>query len=54
MSKTDKKRFHVNGIFGLEVEAEDYREAKATALRILRTDGIDGYVLDVEEARTNE
>lgn len=44
------KRFRVSGIFNIEVEAKDTREAKTKARRILRDSGIDGCVIDTEEA----
>lgn len=43
------KRFRVSGLFNLEVEGRDSREAKTKARRILRDSGIDGCVIDVEE-----
>lgn len=36
------KRFRVSGIFSLEVEGEDTREAEMKAGRILKDSGIDG------------
>lgn len=43
------KRYRVNGIFSLEVEGEEVRDAKETVERILRTSGIDGRVVEIEE-----
>jgi len=45
------KRYHVNGIFSLEVEGKDMRDARETAERILVNSGIDGKVIQVEEKR---
>lgn len=45
------KRFRVSGLFSLEVEGKDSREAKTKARRILRDSGIDGCVIDVEEVK---
>lgn len=47
------KRFRVSGIFNLEIEAKDTREAKTKARRILRDSGIDGYVIDAEKRTSN-
>lgn len=44
------KRFRVSGIFNIEVEVKDYREAKTKVRGILRDSGIDGCVIDTEEA----
>lgn len=43
------KRYQVSGIFNLEVDGRDSRQARETAERILRDSGIDGCVIDVEE-----
>ena len=48
------KRFNVNGIFSLEVEGKDMRDARETAERILQCSGIDGKVIQVEEVRCDE
>ncbi len=45
------KRYRVSGLFILDVEAEDSRKASGKAERIMRDSGIDGYVIEVEEAR---
>lgn len=44
------KRYRVSGLFILEVEAEDSRKASGKAERIMRDSGIEGYVIEVEEA----
>ena len=48
------KRYHVNGIFSLEVEGKDMRDARKTAERILRDSGIEGYVVEIQEVKTDE
>lgn len=48
------KRYQVSGIFNLEVDGKDSRQACETAKRILECSGIDGIVIDVEEAKTDE
>lgn len=48
------KRFNVTGLFILEIDAENMRGAREKAERILRDSGIDGKVIQVEEARWNE
>jgi hypothetical protein len=48
------KRYHVSGIFRLEVEGRDNLEAKETAARILRYSGIDGSIIDVCEVNKVE
>ena len=48
------KRYRVSGLIILEVEAENMRGAREKAERILRDSGIDGKVIQVEEARCNE
>ena len=45
------KRFNVTGLFILEVNAKDMRDARETAERILVNSGIDGKVIQVEEKR---
>ncbi len=49
-----EKKYHVTGLLSLEVDAEDMRDARETAERILANSGIDGKVIQVEEARCNE
>ncbi len=48
------KRYHVSGIFRLEVEGRDNLEAKETAARILRCSGIDGIIVEVCEVNKVE
>jgi hypothetical protein len=48
------KRYHVSGIFRLEVEGRDNLEAKETAARILRYSGIDGSIVEVCEVNKVE
>ena len=43
------KRYRVEGIFILEVDAEDDREARGKAERILHTSDIDGYIIEEKE-----
>ncbi|HHV27950.1 MAG TPA: hypothetical protein GXX63_12255 [Tissierellia bacterium] len=45
------KRYEVSGLFSLEVEGEDTREAQAKVRRIFRDLGIECQIIDVEEAR---
>ncbi len=44
-----QKNYEVTGIFMLEVEAYDVRDAKEKAGRILSADGIGHSVVDVRE-----
>jgi phosphoribosylformylglycinamidine (FGAM) synthase PurS component len=46
------KRYRVSGLFVLEVNAKDMRDALETAKRILANSGIEGYVIEVEEVRS--
>ena len=48
------KRYHVSGIFRLEVEGRDNLEAKETAERILRCSGINGSVIKISEVKMDE
>lgn len=48
VSKMDK-RFRVSGIFNIEVEAKDTREAKTKARRILKCSGIEGCAIEAQE-----
>ena len=48
------KRYRVNGLFILEVNAKDMRDAQETAERILANSGIEGYVVEVEEVLTRQ
>ena len=48
------KRYHVSGIFRLDVEGRDNLEAKETAARILRCSGIDGSIVEVCEVNKVE
>lgn len=43
------KRYRVEGIFILEVDAKDGREARGKAERILHTSGIEGYIIEEKE-----
>jgi len=45
------KWYRVSGLFVLEVDAKDMRDAQETAERILVNSGIEGYVIEVEEVR---
>ncbi len=45
------KRYRVSGLFILEVNAKDMRDARETAERILANRGIEGYVVEVEDVR---
>lgn len=45
------KRYRVDGMFSLEVEGEEAREARAKARRIFRDLGIEAYITNVEEVR---
>lgn len=45
------KRYRVNGLFILEVNAKDTRDAQEIAERILADRGIEGYVIEVEDVR---
>lgn len=48
------KRYEVLGLFILEIDAENMRDARETAERILANSGIDGEVIQVEEVTTVE
>lgn len=48
------KRYRVNGLFILEVNAKDMRDAQETAKRILANGGIEGYVVEVEDVRKDK
>lgn len=48
------KRFRVRGLFILEVNAKDTRDAQEIAERILVNSGIEGYVIEVEEVRSGK
>lgn len=48
------KRFRVRGLFILEVNAKDMRDAQKTAERILANSGIEGYAIEVEEIRRDK
>jgi hypothetical protein len=47
-----EKKYHVTGLFSLEVDAEDALGAREKAERILWTSGIEGQVIQVEEMST--
>jgi len=46
------KRYRVSGLFILEVNAKDMRDAREIAERILANRGIEGYVIEVEDVRS--
>jgi phosphoribosylformylglycinamidine (FGAM) synthase PurS component len=46
------KQYRVSGLFILEVDAKDMRDAREIAERILANSGIEGYVIEVEEVRS--
>ena len=48
------KRYRISGLFILEVNAKDMRDAQETAERILANSGIEGYVVEVEEVLTRQ
>ncbi len=48
------KLYRVMGIFSLEVEGEDFREVREKAHRILRVDGIEHNIMNVEEVSSDE
>ena len=48
------KRYRVSGLFILEVNAKDMRDAREIAERILADRGIEGYVIEVEDVRKKE
>ena len=48
------KRYRVDGMFSLEVEGEDTREARAKAKRIFRDLGIKAYVTNIEKVEEAE
>ena len=43
------QRCEVSGIFTLEIESENYQEAKSKAKRILHDSGISGYVMEINK-----
>jgi len=43
------QRCKVSGIFTLEIESENYQEAKSKAKRILHDSGISGYVMEINK-----
>ncbi|WP_162523552.1 hypothetical protein [Calorimonas adulescens] len=48
------KLYRVMGIFSLEVEGEDFREAREKVHRILRVDEIEHNIINVEEVSSDE
>ncbi len=48
------KRYRVNGLFILEVNAKDMRDAQEIAERILVDRGIEGYVVEVKDVRKDK
>ena len=47
-------KYKVQGCFTLEVEAEDYIDARETAIRILHNDGISYQIIDVQRGENDE
>lgn len=45
------KRYKVDGIFNLEVEGKDSREAEMKVYRILKDSGIDGCIIEAQEVK---
>lgn len=41
--------YEISGIFVIDVDAKNTRDAEQKAARILRDSGITGYVIDVKE-----
>lgn len=48
------QRCEVSGIFIIEVEAENYQDAKSKAERILCDSGISGHVMEVNKVREDK
>ncbi len=48
------KRYRVSGVFILEVNAKDMRDAQEIAERILANRGIEGYVVEVKDVRKDK
>ena len=48
------KRYRISGLFILEVNAKDMRDAREIAERILADRGIEGYVIEVEDVRKDK
>lgn len=46
-----ERRFVVTGQFHLGVEAKDNTDAKEKVMRILRMEGIEHFILEVEEEK---
>ena len=46
--------YKVGGCFSVEVEAENHQEAKEIAQRILRFEGINFNIIDVQRRKDNE
>ena len=49
-----EKRWRVSGTFSVEVEGDGWIDVRRKAERILTTSGIDGYVVNAEEVKTDE
>lgn len=48
------KKWRVDGIFAVKVDAENRQEALKKAERILRDSGLDGCVMEAEEVKKDE
>lgn len=48
------QRYEASGIFTIEVESKDCREAKEKAQRILHNSGIAGHVVSVEKKKKED
>ena len=44
-------KYNIQGCFTIEVEAKDYIDARETAQRILRNDGIKYLIVDVQRGK---
>lgn len=49
-----RQRCEVTGIFTIEVDAKNTRDAEQRATRILRDSGITGHVINVKKKREDE
>jgi hypothetical protein len=47
--KRKDSKYKVSGIFTLEIESENYQEAKSKAKRILHDSGISGHVMEINK-----
>jgi hypothetical protein len=46
-------KYNIQGCFTIEVEAKDYIDARETAQRILRNDGIKYLIIDVARGKSD-